>query len=168
MTKPTIYLDTNFISIYCYDGADVATLSRRTATRDWWNAERAHFSLWASAVTQDELRAGQFARQSECLRFVRRLSFLPITRQARSIAKRLVDLRVVPSEKPVDALQMAVCTAHRIDYLLSWNYAHLVNPIAQKQLETVCASLSVRAPLLVSPESIPRASLGQPLRRRKE
>jgi len=61
---------------------------------------------------------------------------------------------------------MAVCAAHRIDYLLSWNYAHLVNPVAQAQLETVCAKLSVRAPWLVSPESIPQASLGQTLRRR--
>jgi hypothetical protein len=40
---------------------------------------------------------------------------------------------------------MAVCAAHGIDYLLSWNYAHLVNPVAQRQLESICANLSMPA-----------------------
>jgi hypothetical protein len=55
---------------------------------------------------------------------------------------------------------------HRIDYLLSWNYAHVVNPVAQRQLETACHKHGLRAPLLVSPESIPKASSGQTVRRR--
>ena len=50
-------------------------------------------------------------------------------------------------------LQMAACAAQRIDYFLSWNYAHLGNPVAQVRLEAVCRKLSLRAPLLVSPES---------------
>jgi hypothetical protein len=78
---------------------------------------------------------------------------------------QLVERGVVPAEKPGDALQMAACAVNGIDYLLSWNYAHLVNPLAQAQLETVCQRSSFRAPLLVSPESIPKASLGQSLRR---
>ena len=69
------------------------------------------------------------------------------------------------AEKPGDAVQMAIRGVHGVDYLLSWNYAHLVNPIAQAQLERVCRQLSIRAPLLVSPESIPKVALGQDLRR---
>lgn len=166
MKKPTVYLDTNIISAYCYRGASVPGLARHWNTCEWWENERKQFAVWASAATEDELVAGRYARQAECLRFVRRLPYLPITGEARRIASRLVELRAVPTEKPVDALQMAVCAAHRIDYLLSWNYAHLVNPVAQKQLEAICDKLLVRAPLLVSPESIPKASLGQTLRRR--
>jgi hypothetical protein len=65
-----------------------------------------------------------------------------------------------------DALQMAVSTAHEVDYLLTWNYAHLANPIAQARLEAICGSLDLRAPLLVSPETIPQARFGQDIRRR--
>jgi hypothetical protein len=63
---------------------------------------------------------------------------------------------------------MAVCAVHRVDYLLSWNYAHLVNPVAQVQLEIACRVLSLRAPLLVSPESIPKVTFGQTLRRQAD
>ena len=102
----------------------------------------------------------------ECLKFVRKLPFLSITKKTLELAAKLVELHAVPPEKPGDAAQMAVCAAHGIDYLLSWNYAHLVNPIAQKQLESICANLSMRPPLLVSPESIPKVTLGQSIRRK--
>jgi hypothetical protein len=45
-------------------------------------------------------------------------------------------------------------------------YAHLVNPVAQEHLEAVCSRLGLRAPWLVSPESIPQVRLGQVARRR--
>lgn len=168
MGIPTIYLDTNIISAYWYKGADPTGLARRATTREWWNEERHHFAVRVSTATEDELSAGQYSRQVECLRFVRRLSYLSITSETRQIAMRLVEMGVVPPQKPGDALQMAVCAAHNIDYLLSWNYAHLVNPIAQARLEKTCDRLLVRAPLLVSPESIPRVALGQSLRRREK
>jgi len=144
----------------------VSGLARRLKTREWWREEREHFSIWVSAASEDELAAGRFRRQADCLRFVRRLAYLPITGNTRLFALELVERGVVPAEKPGDALQMATCAVHRIDYLLSWNYAHLVNPVAQLHLENICRRHSLRAPLLVSPESIPKVSLGQSLRRR--
>jgi len=165
--KPIVYLDTNIISAYWYGGRDTSGLARREKTREWWQDEREFFSVWASTASEDELAAGKFARQTECLRFVRKLRYLSIDQETRQIAAKLVELGVVPGEKPGDALQMSVCVAHGIDYLLSWNYAHLVNPVAQQHLEEVCRNLSRRAPLLVSPESIPKVQLGQVIRRRE-
>ena len=131
MAKASVYLDTNVISSYWYNGLDVAGRARRLATREWWRTERGHLVIWVSAATEDELAAGKFRRQADCLRFVRRLSYLPINAKVRRFAGTLVEAGVVPAEKPGDALQMAVCAVHRIDYLLSWNYAHLVNPLAR-------------------------------------
>src|SRR5438876_10201453 len=121
MTKPTVYLDTNIISSFWYSGADVAGLARRLTTREWWQDKREHFSVWVSAASEDELAAGKFHRQADCLRFVRRLPYLLISGKTRRFAGTLVERGVVPAEKPRDALQMAACAVHGIDYLLSWN-----------------------------------------------
>ena len=56
--------------------------------------------------------------------------------------------------------------ARSIDYLLTWNYAHLANPIVQERLVAFCRLRRLRAPLLVSPESILSVRLGQTIRRR--
>lgn len=112
MTKPTVYLDTNIISSFWYDGGDVAGLARRLTTRAWWQDEREHFSVLVSAATEDELAAGKFRRQADCLRFVRRLPYLTISGATRRFAAQLVERGVVPAEKPGDALQMAACAVH--------------------------------------------------------
>ena len=49
LKKPTIYLDTNIVSALHDDGTEIGTLSRRMVTREWWDAEHAHFSVWASS-----------------------------------------------------------------------------------------------------------------------
>jgi len=164
--KPTVYLDTNILSSYWYEGADVLALARRITTREWWDTERSYFSLFASSVTEAELEAGVYPRQPEALAMARRLRFLPILGESREFSNLLIRRRVVPESKPSDALQMAIATSHHMDYLLTWNYAHLANPVAQVRLEAVCRKKKLPVPVLVSPETIPRRSLGQTIRRR--
>jgi hypothetical protein len=135
-------------------------------TRDWWHAESEHFSLWISATTENELRAGRFRRQTDCLRMARLLPRMPVDWVTDRLADELLAARIVPEEKRGDALQLAVSTARDVDYLLTWNYAHLVNPIVQQRLVAFCRTRHLRAPLLVSPESIPSVRLGQSIRRR--
>lgn len=167
MKKPTAYLDTTIISAYWHEGADVFSFARRVKTRTWWDEEASQFAIWISAVTEDELRAGKFRQQAHCLKFLSRLRYLPLTGSARKLADELVATGVVPRNKPRDALQIAIATAHEIDYLLSWNYAHLANPVVQQRVEAICRKHKLRSPVLVSPETIPRSSLGQIIRRRE-
>src|SRR3954454_22082009 len=114
MQKPTVYLDTNIISAFHYRGTDFAGLARRNMTCDWWNNESQGFEVWVSRATEDELAAGRFSRQADCLRFVRKLPYLPITKKSLELAAHLIELRVVPAEKPGDGAQMAICAAHGI------------------------------------------------------
>jgi hypothetical protein len=167
MKKPTIYLDTNIVSALHYDGTDINGLARRTATRDWWDSERQGFELIASVVTEQELAEGVYGTQRQCVRLVRRLKYVPITAEVRRLAAVFIAKELVPPNKPGDAAQLAMAVGHGLDYLLTWNYAHLANPATQARGEVIVARLGCRMPWLVSPESIPRASLGQTIRRPK-
>ena len=167
MKKPTVYLDTSVISACWHEAMDVFLLARHFNTRDWWDKERELFEVFASAVTEDELAAGSFRRQSECLKMARRLRYLPITGEVTLWSQRLLDERLIPKEKPRDALQLALAIVHQMDYLLTWNYAHLANPVAQAKVVELCRKESLRPPSLVSPESMPKSWLGQAIRRPK-
>jgi hypothetical protein len=163
--KPAVYLDTTIPSAYWYDGRNLLALARRQLTREWWRTERKHFALLVSSVTEAELREGQFPRQRECLKLVWRLRFLPITRAAHKFTAALLDARIVPDNKPRDALQLAMASVHEVDYLLTWNYAHLANPVVQERLGKLCQRSRLRSPVLVSPETIPQVRWGQAIRR---
>ncbi len=41
---------------------------------------------------------------------------------------------VMPPKKLFDALHVAVCICHKIDYLVSWNYKHLANVNREKRI----------------------------------
>jgi hypothetical protein len=165
MKKPTAYLDTSIISAFWYEGADVAMLARRLHTRDWWDLERRNFEIWTSALTPSELRAGKFPRQQECQRMARRLRCLTFTGTAKELAKEILRLMMVPPKKEADAAHLAIATIHEMDYLLTWNYAHMANPVVQERLERLCESARRVAPLMVSLESIPQVRFGRSIRR---
>lgn len=165
MKKPTIYLDTNIISALHYGGADINTLSRRMATREWWDSERRYFAIRASSFTELELAGGHYAGQADCVRFVRRLPDVPITRLVRDLADELLADEVIPPGKRGDAMQLALAAGHEFDYLLTWNYAHLANPVTQSRAERLFDKWALHAPLLVSPESIPQVRFHKTIRR---
>ena len=168
MKKPTVYLDTSIISAFWYEGADVAMLARRLHTREWWDLERDNFDIWTSAFADAELRAGAFPRQSECQRMARRLRYLPSTPAAKELAKEILRLMIVPPKKEADAAHLGIATIHKMNYLLTWNYAHMANPVVQERLEKVCELAGRIAPLMVSPESIPpQVRFGRSIRRRQ-
>jgi hypothetical protein len=164
---PRLYLDTTIPSAYLYQGSDVILTARNLVTRDWWDAERKWFSVWASVLVEAELSAGFFPRQEKCLKLIRRLPHLQLNGEVRRLATELVERNVVPETKEFDALHLALAAFHKIDYVLSWNYAHLANPATQERLAVICAAKSLQTPILVSPESIPQSRFGQDVRRRK-
>ena len=166
MDKPTVYLDTNIISAYWYEGNDIAAAARRFHTRDWWKRERRHFSVFVSITTLTELQAGSFRRQSAFVKMATALPRLAMTRKVKHVLDEVLKSHLLPDTKPGDALQMAVSVGHEVDYLLTWNYAHLANPVAQERLGALCQNLGLSAPLLVSPETIPQVRFGQDIRRR--
>lgn len=51
-----------------------------------------------------------------------------------------------------DAIHVAVCAVHRIEYLVTWNQKHLANPNKRTHLTVVCARSNFPAPQIVTPD----------------
>ena len=166
--KPTIYLDTNIPSVLHYRGASVATIHQQMVTREWWETERKWFQVLGSVFTEGELRQGEFAGQEQAIRLVRRLRYMPFTAAVRECAQMYLGHRLIPKEYPGDAVQLAFATIYKVDYLLTWNYAHLANLDVQRRLRAINSRRGWRTPYLVSPETIPRVGLGQTIWRRDD
>jgi len=168
MTRPTVYLDTNILSQLHYRGGDSLNLVRQAKTHDWWEYERRFYSLVTSGRTEDELARGKYRGQPAALAAVRRLTFLRETTEVKGCAAVYLEIKLVPATKIGDAIQLAFATIHRIDYLLTWNHAHLANLDVQRKLDEINRRRSWRTPRLVSPDTIPWVTLGEDIRRRDE
>ncbi len=161
MRKPRVYLDSSFISAFWHSGPSAEGQLRRSKTREWWNAERRLFELWGSRFVETELQTGIYRYQTECVRMSRSLRKCPLTGNVKRLWSSLLEAKLIPDNKPIDAWHLALAVCHEMDYLLTWNYAHLANATAQLRLDRLCRERQLRAPLLVSPESIPQDRFGQ-------
>jgi hypothetical protein len=164
--KPTVYLETSVVSMLFYRGDKVADLARHMATREWWEEERRNFDVYASEACEAELFQGNYPWRRLALQFVRRLPYLPQTRGVTTCLRIYLKERIAPETKMGDAAQLAFATAHKMDYLMTWNCAHLANTGTQARLGELCRRMNWRCPLLVTPDTIPRARFGQAVARR--
>jgi hypothetical protein len=79
---------------------------------------------------------------------------LEITGSAKTFAQQLVDVGAVPPTEPEDALHIALATMHTMDYIASWNFAHLVGPVARFKLLNTISALGHKPPIIATPEEI--------------
>lgn len=47
--------------------------------------------------------------------------------EVNELAQKYIDAEIIPKNKVMDALHIAVCTVYGIPVLVSWNYRHLAN-----------------------------------------
>ena len=166
--RPTVYLDANFLSALHFHGNNPFLMARQRASRDWWKWERNYFQILASNFVERELRSGSYPGQQEATAEVQRLCYLPFTQQVRALVGTYLQRGLVPESAAGDAIHLAFATCHRVDYLLTWNYAHLANLEVARRLKELNDQWNLRSPFLVTPENIPRKSLGQDPRRTDE
>ena len=153
--KPRIYIETSVVS---YASArlsrDLITASRQRITRRWMALRDAAYLPCISDLVLREAERGDKIAAQRRLRLCEEFTVLNITTQAESLADRLIASGAVPKQEPEDALHIALATTEGVDFVATWNFAHLVGPSAKYRLMRAIESLGFRPPVLATPEEL--------------
>jgi len=121
MKPAMLYLDTSVVGGYFDD-------EWKTATQELWRQmEAGQWRFFSSPIAVDEL-----AEAPENVRDLFADTFAPealvaVTAEVEELAAHYLAQGVVTSKYTDDARHVATCTIARLDYLVSWNFRHLVN-----------------------------------------
>ncbi len=90
--------------------------------------ENGEFKLLFSSVTQDELSLAP----EEVKKFVKSIrvdntEFIETTDEVVDLATQYITEKVVGQTSFADCLHIALATINRADFLISWNFKHIVN-----------------------------------------
>jgi predicted nucleic acid-binding protein len=90
--------------------------------------QKEEFMLLFSTVTQDELENAP----TQVRELVQRLNaqsteFIELTEDAVELATQYIAEKVVGQTSYADCLHIALATIHHADFLVSWNFNHIVN-----------------------------------------
>ena len=143
---PTLYLDTSVIGGY-FDKEWM------NATRELWRQmELGLYRFVTSTVTPDELiLAPERVRALFAATFPAD-AILPVTDETKRLAAAYIRQGIVPEKYADDAQHVAVCTVAGIEYLVSWNFKHLVNVERKKGFNGTNLLHGYRNVSIVSPQ----------------
>lgn len=150
--KPTVYIETTIPSYYCDSRAELAKDIART--REWWDRERSQYECFISLVVLDELEDGDYATKPTCLELIGGIPLLEVDLEVAAAAEVYVAHRLMPGPPSRDAIHVALASRYRLDYLLTWNCAHLANINKAAHLEKLNAAMHLGLPRLVTPEQL--------------
>lgn len=148
--KITIYFDTSVISALF----DERNPQRQFLTQLLFeNIET--FDAYVSEVVLAEIDETRDKRLREKLRKTA-ISFkiLPIDEEIRLLADEYVRHGAIPSDYPEDALHISIATVNGIDYLLSWNFEHIVRVKTQRIVNMVNASVGYPDLEIITPAEL--------------
>ncbi|MCL2102128.1 MAG: PIN domain-containing protein [Fibromonadales bacterium] len=120
--KPKLYLDTSVFGGY-FD----KEFSEHTVPL-FNRIKNGEYFLLYSAVTQDELEnAPQNVKDLPNIIDPSHKDFLVPTTEEVVLAKKYIEEKAVGKTSYADCLHIALATVHKADYLVSWNFKHIVN-----------------------------------------
>ena len=153
--NPTAYLETSIIGyLASRPSRDLVTAANQQLTHDWWDDHREQYDLYVSEAVIVECSAGDPQAAQERLDAISDIPILDVTEDAENLADELVKQVPLPENADVDALHIAIATVNGIDYLRTWNCAHIANAALQQQIEAICRSAGFDPPTICTPQQL--------------
>ena len=158
MIRSTAYIETTVIGhLVGRMLADPIVAGRQTVTRQWWPSAITRYRFFVSKVVADECAAGDPDAAKERLVVLDSLEFIAASQSVDELARKLIAEFAVPKTEPRDAVHISLAAVHGLEFLVSWNFKHIVNPPTRSAIERVCRDAGFVPPMICSPDELVEA-----------
>ena len=153
--NPTVYVETTVIGyLTSRPREDPIVAGHQNATRDWWQTAADRFELVASELVVQECSAGDETAAEERLESLAGIALLRTTSDADQLTEALIAGHAVPESQPEGALHIALAVVNGVQYLVSWNFRHIVNAVVRSTIERICRDAGYEPPTICTPEEL--------------
>lgn len=157
--RARVYIETSLVSyLTARPSRDVVAAAHQQITLDWWERRRSDFDIVASQLVVKEARQGNPEAAQRRLEILEGIPLLEVTDAANQLAVAVVQEGLLPQTAYPDALHIATATVHNVDYLLTWNCAHIANAEILPRVARICERHGLALPYICTPEEL----LGDP------
>lgn len=126
MRKLKLYLDTSVISYLKQDDSP----ERMADTLAFWKMlEHDVFDMYLSPVVLREVGKCYEPKRNILLKCLDRIDYILVAenKEIVDIAQEIIDLQILKDKSRDDALHIGAAIYSECDYIVSWNFKHLVN-----------------------------------------
>ena len=91
-----------------------------------------------SDVVLNEVSRGDVIAAQQRLKVLADLPVLDMPLEAVTLVENLINAGAIPEASRPDAQHIAIATVNSIEYLISWNYRHIVNEAKRSLINEIC------------------------------
>ena len=155
MRRLKIYLDTSVINFAVSDNPEMALRKGATVSL----IERINKSEYSGYIS--ELVLVEIDKSDEARRIVLRnylkttnVEILPNSSEAEQLADKYVMEEIIPEKYRDDAVHIALATISGIDFIVSWNFEHMVKTKTRRGVKAVNELFGYQFVDIVTPEEV--------------
>ncbi|MBN1342085.1 MAG: type II toxin-antitoxin system VapC family toxin [Phycisphaerae bacterium] len=153
--KPTVYIETTIPSyLAARPSRDLVVAAHQQITEDWWSRRRTAFRLFTSQLVLEEAGRGDSDAARRRLGLLKPIKVLAVGEEVLHLSEAIVSAKLIPSDRAADAVHVAVAAVNGLDFLLTWNCAHINNAEIADLLAEACEGHGFRCPVMCTPEQL--------------
>jgi len=151
MKRESIYLDTSVPSAFY----DKRSAERQETTIKFWNEKLPIYDIHISDLTIEELKNTKDDNLREkFLEIVKNFKVLNSNNSTKELALMYIENGIFPMKYIDDAQHVAIASYNEINYIISWNFEHLVKVKTRRSVNFVNLSNGFREIEIISPQEL--------------
>jgi PIN domain len=153
--KPRLYLETTIPSyLTAWISRDLVMAGHQQTTREWWENRREDFEIFVSVFVLDEAASGDAGAAKKRMELLADIPVLKVDERAIALANRILASCDLPAKAATDAAHIAVAAVNGMEFLLTWNCAHLANAEFIPKIRECCEAEGYTCPTICTPEEL--------------
>jgi hypothetical protein len=112
------------------------------------------FELFVSPLVIEEASRGDEVAARLRLEKIAGFPALEITDGVRRLADLYFETIQVPEKARGDTYHLALASFHGMDFLVTWNFGHILNPRVRTIVQTINTAQGISTPIICTPEEL--------------
>ncbi|MBI4288695.1 MAG: type II toxin-antitoxin system VapC family toxin [Chloroflexi bacterium] len=156
--KQSVYIETTVLSyLTSRPSRDLLVAAHQQVTVEWWENGLPSLEAFISPLVIEEASRGDETAARLRLEKIAGFSILEINEEVRRLAELYFESIQIAEKARGDAYHLAVSAYHGMDFLVSWNFGHILNPRVRAIVQQLNAVQGISTPLNCTPEELMEA-----------
>ena len=151
----TVYIESTVISYYTARRTrDLIAAAHQEITWEWWETALPLLQPFVSQIVFDEVSRGDTAAAQRRTEAVDGFSVLAMTPDVAGLADIYFNALDIPEKARNDSFHLALAVCHGMDYLVTWNCAHIAAGRVKGIVESINRERAYQTPIICTPEEL--------------
>lgn len=155
MPKQSVYIETTVVSyLTARPSRDLIVAAHQQVTVEWWENELPKLEPFISPIVIEEVSRGDESASKVRLEKIVKFPVLEIIDEVRELADLYFEQIPIPDKARGDAFHLAIATFHGMDFLVSWNFSHILSARVRAVIQEINTIRGISTPIICTPEEL--------------